>query len=109
MCILNMVLSFFCRAFFAQLGEKMPYEEREIRRLRKSFIFRTYAVAQKLSFAAVLHLLFVFRFCALRAQKRNTDKTESTMLPQAKRRLRAVLRKSCQIRTCSDFGSLESG
>jgi hypothetical protein len=39
---------------------------------------------------------FVFRFCALRAQKRNTDKIASTMLPQAKSGLRAALRKSCQ-------------
>ena len=26
-------------------------------------------------------VLFMFRFCALRGQKRNTGKTESTMLP----------------------------
>src|SRR6478672_840459 len=45
--------------------------------------------------AAVLYLLLCFVFCALRAQKRNTDKMASTMLPQAKRRLRAALRKSC--------------
>jgi len=43
---------------------------------------------------AVLHLYFVFRFCARRAQKRNTDITVSTMLPQAKRHLNAALRKS---------------
>jgi hypothetical protein len=39
---------------------------------------------------AVLYLLFVFRFCARRAQKRNTDIMASTMLPQAKRHLRAA-------------------
>src|SRR6266498_3785053 len=44
-------------------------------------INRTYAVAQMSSFAAVRYLLFVFRFCALRAQKRNTDTMASTMLP----------------------------
>src|SRR6266511_6487579 len=60
---------------------------------------RTYAVDQKSSFAAVLHLLFVFRFCARRAQKRNTDKTESTMLPfvlsLSKGRLRGVYARYC--------------
>jgi len=32
-------------------------------------------------FEAVLYLLFVFRFCARKAQKRNTDKMARTMLP----------------------------
>ncbi len=36
-------------------------------------------MAQMSSFAAVRYLLFVFRFCALRAQKRNTDKMARTM------------------------------
>jgi hypothetical protein len=31
----------------------------------------------------VLYLLFVFLFCARRAKKRKTDKTLSTLLPQA--------------------------
>jgi hypothetical protein len=44
----------------------------------------SYAVSQMWAFAAVLFLLFVFRFFALRAKKRKTDKTVSTMLPQAK-------------------------
>jgi len=43
---------------------------------------------------AVLYLLFVVRFFALRAKKRTTDKMGSTMLPQAKRRLGAAPRKS---------------
>jgi len=33
------------------------------------------------SFAAVLYLLFVVRFFALRAKKRTTDAMGSTMLP----------------------------
>jgi hypothetical protein len=33
---------------------------------------------------------FVFRFFDSRAQKRNTDNKDSTMLPQAKRSLRAA-------------------
>jgi hypothetical protein len=36
-------------------------------------IDRTYAVAQLRAFAAVLYLLLVFRFFALRAKKRKTD------------------------------------
>jgi hypothetical protein len=37
---------------------------------------------------AVLYLFIVFRFCALRAQKRKTIETGSTMLPQAKATLK---------------------
>src|SRR6266545_6120040 len=47
----------------------------------RPLIYRTYAVAQMSSFAAVRYLLFVFRFCALRAQKRNTDTMARAMLP----------------------------
>jgi hypothetical protein len=42
------------------------------------------------SLAAVLYILFVVRFFGLRAKKRTTDEIESTMLPQAKRRLGAT-------------------
>src|SRR5215212_1238910 len=38
---------------------------------------------------------FVFRFCALRGQKRNTDTIGSTMLPQANRTPRGLPRKLC--------------
>src|SRR5215212_1040268 len=50
------------------------------------------------SYTAVLYLLFVVRFFALRAKKRTTDAMGSTRLPQAKRRLKARPRKSCQLR-----------
>jgi hypothetical protein len=42
---------------------------------------------------------FCISFFALaERKKRNTDTIASTMLPQAKRRLRAALRKSCNLR-----------
>src|SRR5580765_6723269 len=42
---------------------------------------------------------FVSRFCARRAQNRDTDTMESTMLPQARKRLNAAPRNSWQLQS----------
>jgi hypothetical protein len=66
-----------------------------LKMLSAALVINTSYVALHIHFRSGTFLHFVVRFVALRATKRTTDKTASTLLPQAEQHFNTRPRDSC--------------